>query len=214
MALILNEIFFSIQGESTHAGRPCIFIRLTGCNLRCAYCDTRYAYTEGTETTIPEIMEQISGFSCRLVEVTGGEPLLQADTPLLVHELVKRGHEVMMETNGSLDIRQVESPCVRVVDMKCPGSNESEKNDLNNLSRLSGEDQVKFVIQDPVDYLFAKDLLKHLPREFPLHHVLFSPAAGRLAPEILASWILKDQLAVRLNLQLHKILWPGIPRGV
>ena len=214
MALIVNEIFYSIQGESLCAGLPCVFIRLTGCNLRCAFCDTRYAYEEGVRMEIDEILKRTASFPCSLVEITGGEPLLQKDTPRLVSELFKSGYDVMMETNGSFDIGRVDARCMKIVDMKCPGSNESEKNDLENLNRLGPRDQVKFVIDSRKDYEYAKQIEPLIPREIPRGNILFSPVAGVLSPETLTKWILADGLGVRLHLQLHKIIWPGEQRGV
>ena len=142
MALIINEIFLSIQGESIHAGRPCLFIRLTGCNLRCSYCDTTYAYHDGDSMTITEILQKTSAYACRLVEITGGEPLLQEDTPRLIDSLLEAGHEVMLETNGSKDIRAIDTRCIKIVDIKCPSSGESRHNRLENMRRLGQNDQV------------------------------------------------------------------------
>ncbi|OEU67920.1 MAG: 7-carboxy-7-deazaguanine synthase [Desulfobacterales bacterium PC51MH44] len=214
MALLVNEIFHSIQGESTHSGRPCIFIRLTGCNLRCSFCDTRYAYEDGVSLEIAEIMERIAGYKCPLIEITGGEPLLQSETPLLIYRLLENGYEVMMETNGSLDISKVDGRCIKIVDIKCPTSNESDKNDLANLTRLSSKDQVKFVIGSRKDYEYAKEMVELNCPGFPREQILFSPVKGKMASAKLAEWILEDNLNVRLHLQLHKIIWPGKQRGV
>ncbi len=212
MSLLVNEIFYSIQGESSFAGRPCVFVRLAGCNLRCTYCDTRYAYAEGTELDVPAVIARVSAYGCPLVEVTGGEPLIQEDAPLLVRGLLDRGFTVLMETNGSRDIRRVDDRCVRIVDVKCPGSGEHEQNDLANLDRLSARDEVKFVIGDRGDYEFARTIARRLGgRPNPVH---FSPVFGRLEPAHLAAWILTDRLAVRLQLQLHKIIWDPDQRGV
>jgi 7-carboxy-7-deazaguanine synthase len=152
MPLLVNEIFFSIQGESVYSGRPCVFVRLTGCNLRCSYCDTLYAYKDGTAMDINAILKKVHSFKCSLVEVTGGEPLTQQETPLLVYHLLESGYEVMMETNGSLDISVVDDRCMKIVDIKCPSSKESDKNDLDNLKRLNMKDQLKFVIGTREDY--------------------------------------------------------------
>lgn len=214
MALIVNEIFYSIQGESIHSGRPCIFVRLAGCNLRCSYCDTSYAYEEGVKLEISEILKQISAYQCRLVEITGGEPLLQPDTPLLIQRLLEDGYEVLMETNGSFDISRVDRRCMIILDIKCPSSGENDKNDLKNLNRLSLNDQVKFVIGSRADYKYAREIITSIPAEFPLDRVLLSPVSGKMPPALLARWILKDKLAVRLHLQLHKIIWPETSRGV
>jgi 7-carboxy-7-deazaguanine synthase len=214
MTLIINEIFYSIQGESLFSGLPCIFIRLTGCNLRCSYCDTQGAYAEGTSMSIPEILDNISSTSCSLIEVTGGEPLAQKCTPALVDKLIEAGYEVLLETNGTFDIDRINSRCIKIVDIKCPSSGESHQNDLNNLTRLAGRDQIKFVIGDHADYSYARDILNRLDPSFPLGQVLFSPVYGRLSPDRLAQWMLGDSLNVRLHLQLHKFIWPGRDRGV
>lgn len=211
--LTVNEIFYSIQGESLYAGLPCIFIRLSGCNLRCSYCDTRYAYHEGEEMTVRRILDQISGYRCPLVELTGGEPLLQENTPVLIKELLNESYNVLVETNGSLDISRIDDRCIRIVDVKCPSSGECEKNDWNNLERLNFRDQVKFVIGDRRDYEFAKTTVQKISR-IPGGNILFSTVAGKLKPAELAGWILEDRLGVRLHLQLHKIIWPNIERGV
>lgn len=213
MALRINEIFHSIQGESLYSGRPCVFIRLTGCNLRCTYCDTTYAYDEGTNLDIDEILETVEKFGCHLVEVTGGEPLLQAETPLLIDRLLSAGHEVMLETNGSLDLSPVNSDCMKIVDVKCPSSGASEHNRFENFSLLTDRDQVKFVIGDAPDYDFSKKILNLLPPHVRHDHVLFSTVAGFLSPDILGEWILRDRLSVRLHLQLHKFIWPDVERG-
>jgi len=214
MSLSINELFHSIQGESLYNGLPCVFVRLSGCNLRCSYCDTRYAYEEGVEMDIPEILEQVAIFKCPLVEITGGEPLLQPETPRLVSNLLNKGYEVILETNGSLDISIIDGRCVKIVDVKCPSSAESDKNDLNNLKRLSPKDQLKFVIGDRKDYEYAREILKLRSKGLPLSHILFSPVSGKIAPARLAKWIIEDNLRVRLHLQLHKIIWPNILRGV
>lgn len=213
MSVIVNEIFYSIQGESLYAGLPCVFLRLTGCNLRCSYCDTRYAYAQGAAMRLPDIMAKIAAYRCRLVEVTGGEPLMQPETPLLVQTLVESGYRVLVETNGTYDIGALDSRCIRIVDIKCPGSGESRKNELRNLDLLNGSDQVKFVIGDRPDYLYARETLKRIPAGFPESHVLFSPVGERIAFRRLAEWILQDHLQVRLQLQLHKITWPDTVRG-
>ena len=214
MSLVVNEMFFSIQGESVYAGCPCIFIRLTGCNLRCSYCDTQYAYEAGRILLLDDIIDRISSFPCRLVEITGGEPLLQADTPELIFRLLSGGYQVLMETNGSLSIDSVDSRCIKIVDVKCPGSGESHRCDMQNLSRMDAGDQLKFVICHRQDYDYARSIVKQIPAAVPAHHILFSPAAGIMKPADLAGWILQDGLGVRLQLQLHRILWPDIDRGV
>ena len=212
MALEVNEIFHSIQGESSWSGRPCVFIRLTGCNLRCAYCDTSYAYEQGRFMEIPEIMERVRRLRCDLVEVTGGEPLIQADTPLLIGGLLDAGHTVLLETNGSIDIGVVDPRCIRIMDIKCPSSGMAGQNDLRNLKKLGAQDELKFVIASREDYEFARDLLSTLPAA--RSKINFSPVFGSLDPRSLAEWILEDHLPVRLNLQLHKIIWGPETRGV
>jgi 7-carboxy-7-deazaguanine synthase len=215
MSLRINEIFYSIQGESLYAGLPCIFIRLTGCNLRCTYCDTRYAYDEGTVMTMPEIVSRVE--SCppaALVEITGGEPLFQENTPDLVRQLLDHGRTVLMETNGSLDISRVDSRCIRIMDIKCPSSRMHAHNDPDNLQRIGLHDQIKFIIETRSDYVYALNISKQLPPDFPRSSVLFSPAFGSLSPSLLEKWILQDGLGVRLHLQLHKLIWPDTQRGV
>lgn len=215
MTLRVNEIFYSIQGESSFAGRPCVFVRLTGCNLRCTYCDTTYAYEEGAVMEINHIFQQIAPLHCRLVEVTGGEPLLQKKTPFLVEGLLEDGYEVLLETNGSLDISRVDARCVKIVDFKCPSSGMSDQSDLNNLNRLSGRDEIKFVLETREDYEYAKELMNYvISRSISVNTVNFSPVFGRLKPEILAEWILNDHLDCRLHLQLHKYIWGPEARGV
>ncbi len=210
----VNEIFCSIQGESLQAGRPCTFIRLSGCNLRCRFCDTQYAYEEGMYLGKDHILDKIANMGCQLIEITGGEPLLQSQTPELVSILLDEGYEVMMETNGSFDIGFVDSRCEKIVDIKCPSSGESEKNRLENIAKLGPKDQIKFVIGDIQDYRFAKRTIKTWCKKMAGSHILFSPVFGMIEPNILSKWILKDGLDCRLQLQLHKIIWPDIEKGV
>ena len=214
MTLLVNEIFYSLQGESLYSGRPCVFVRLTGCNLRCTYCDTQYAYEKGEKMEINRIMRRVSGFKCRLIEITGGEPLIQRETPLLVSRLLDNGYIVMMETNGSLDISRVDPRCIKVLDMKCPSSNESKKNDMKNLKKLNSKDQIKFVIGNHADYTFAKSVISSHCPDFPGNQILFSPVYGIMPPAVLAEWILQDHLNVRLHLQIHKYIWPGKEKGI
>lgn len=215
MTLKVNEIFYSIQGESTYAGWPCVFVRLTGCNLRCSYCDTVYAYEEGEEQTIPDVLEAVKRFGCSLVEVTGGEPLLQKETPFLIQTLAAQGYRVLLETNGSLDIRNVTNECVKIVDVKCPTSGMAHANNLNNLEHLAAHDEVKFVIANREDFDFAKKVIgrgdSNRLRKNPIH---FAPVFGALEPDELTKWILDERLPVHLQLQLHKIIWPSRKRGV
>lgn len=213
MMLRVNEIFYSIQGESLDAGLPCVFVRLTGCNLRCRYCDTRYAHGEGEPMSIETIMDRVAAYPCRRVEITGGEPLLQPAAPRLITTLLDTGRRVLLETNGTFDIRAVDPRCVRIMDVKCPGSGAADKNRLSNLHYLTPNDQVKFVITDKTDYDFAKTILQTAMPAAKSVPVLFSPVPGRLAPDELAAWILADGLDARLQLQLHKILWPHEPKG-
>lgn len=212
MSLVVNEIFYSIQGESVYSGRPCVFVRLTGCNLRCSYCDTIYAYENGTEMEIESIIKQVDSFRCPLVEITGGEPLIQPETPFLIHSLLENGYEVMMETNGSLDISIIDERCIKIVDIKCPSSMESDKNDLENLQKINRKDQVKFVIGTRKDYEYAKKIKEMIPARLPGHNILFSPVTEEIVPSQLANWILEDNLDVRFHQQLHKFIWPDEDR--
>jgi 7-carboxy-7-deazaguanine synthase len=214
LSLKVNEIFFSIQGESLYAGLACVFIRLTGCNLRCCYCDTRYAYAEGRDMGIATILDRVSGFGCPLVEITGGEPLLQRDAPKLIAALLDQDFTVLLETNGSFDLSAVDPRCVKIVDLKCPSSGQSEHNHLANLGRLSRMDQLKCVIGDRTDYDYACSQMDRLPPAWPMDHVLFSPIVAQLPPARLAAWMLADRLQARLHLQLHKVIWPDRDRGV
>ena len=211
--LRVNEIFHSIQGESSHAGRPCVFVRLTGCNLRCVWCDTAYAFHEGTSMEVEEVVRRASEFGCRLVEVTGGEPLLQEETIELLRVLLARGHEVLLETGGSLPIDEVPEGVRRIVDVKCPGSGESDRNLWANLDALREGDELKFVIADRADYDWAAREVRArgLDARAP---VLFSAVDEALPPGELARWVLDDRLPVRVQLQMHKILWPGVARGI
>jgi len=215
MTLKVNEIFYSIQGESSYAGWPCVIVRLTGCNLRCSYCDTVYAYDEGEEQTISTIVTAVRSFGCSLVEVTGGEPLLQNETPRLIDRLLAEGHKVLLETNGSLDISTVSPECVRIIDIKCPSSGMAQATNLHNLEVLAAHDEVKFVVGNREDFHFAKEVIDRwgnsLLEKNPIH---FAPVFGALKPGELAQWILDERLPVRLQLQLHKVIWPSRKRGV
>jgi len=208
--LRVTEVFHSIQGESTFAGRPCVFVRLTGCQMRCRWCDTEYAFHGGAWRTRAELVEEVAGYGCPLVEVTGGEPLLQPGTLPLLVELCDRGHEVLLETGGGLDITGVDPRVRRIVDVKCPGSGEAEHNRWENLDHLRPTDEVKFVLAGQADYRWAVRVLeeRRLAERCP---VLFSPVAGELDPRELAEWILRDRLPVRFQLQLHKLLWGNQP---
>ncbi len=203
--LKVNEIFFSIQGESTFAGSPCVFVRLTGCNLRCTYCDTRYAYEAGEEMSLDSVIRAVDHYRCPLVEITGGEPLLQDESGPLVKRLLDGGHTVLVETNGTLDIRAIDERAARIVDAKCPASGASDRVLFDNLDCLSPGDEVKFVISDRPDYEWACEVSSRysLADRAP---VLFSPVLERLEPGTLARWMLSDRAPARLQLQLHKYL--------
>lgn len=211
--LRVNEIFHSIQGESRHAGRPCVFVRLTGCNLRCVWCDTTYAFEEGADRTVGAILDEVGCCGTRYVLVTGGEPLAQEGTPDLVGELLERGHEVAVETGGSLDIGRLDRRAMVVMDLKCPGSGMEAHNRWENLPLLKPTDEVKLVLADRTDYEWAREaIVRHGLTE--RCGVLLSPVHGALDPRLLAEWILADRLPVRLQLQIHKYIWPPGLRGV
>jgi 7-carboxy-7-deazaguanine synthase len=212
--LTINEIFHSIQGESTHTGRPCVFVRLTACDLRCSWCDTPYAFTEGSKMTVEDVLARVDGYGCDLVEITGGEPLLQRDVYQLMEQLLASGKTVMVETGGHLSIKEVPSPVIRIMDIKCPASGESAKNHWANLDLLTSHDEVKFVIRDRVDYQFAKDVITRHQLVDRTAAVLLSPVHGVLPAKDLAAWILADRLPVRLQLQAHKYIWDAHTRGV
>ena len=212
--LTVNEIFHSIQGESTHVGRPCVFVRLTACDLRCSWCDTPYAFHEGRKLSVEDVADQVQAYGCGLVEITGGEPLLQRDVYPLMQILLQHGHEVLLETGGHLSVAAVPEPVVRVIDVKCPGSGEAEKNHWPNMDALRPRDEVKFVIRDRADYDYARDVVARHDLVSRVVAVLFSPVHGVLAPSELAAWILADKLPVRLQLQAHKYIWGADVRGV
>jgi 7-carboxy-7-deazaguanine synthase len=212
--LTINEIFHSIQGESTHTGRPCVFVRLTACDLRCSWCDTPYAFTEGEKMTLDDVLERVEQYGCDLVEITGGEPLLQRDVYPLMEQLLASGKTVMVETGGHRSIKDVPSDVIRIVDVKCPGSGESAKNHWENLDLLSLRDEVKFVIRDRADYEYAKDVVARYGLLDRTAAVLFSPVHGVLDAKDLAAWILEDRVPVRLQLQAHKYIWEPHTRGV
>jgi 7-carboxy-7-deazaguanine synthase len=214
MPVIVNEIFNSIQGESLYAGLRCTFIRLTGCNLRCSYCDTGYAYNEGSDFTIDDIIKKAAAYRCNLVEITGGEPMIQAETPLLINRLIENGYKVLLETNGTIDIRGINERCIKILDVKCPGSGESGKNNFDNLAGLKLNDQIKFVITGRIDYEYAKQVIKRIPGWFLRENILISPVQGRMNLSDLAKWMLDDRLTVRFHIQLHRVIWPDIERGV
>ena len=212
--LTINEIFHSIQGESTHAGRPCVFVRLTACDLRCSWCDTPYAFHEGSRMTIDDVVAKVAAYGCDVVEITGGEPLLQKDVYPLMRRLLEQGRTVMLETGGHLSVASVPEDVIRVIDVKCPGSGESERVHWANLDELRPTDEVKFVIKDRGDYEFARAVVARYDLVSKAAAVLFSPVHGVLDARELAAWILGDRLAVRLQLQAHKYIWDPQTRGV
>ena len=211
--LKINEIYASIQGESSHTGLPCVFIRLTGCNLRCSWCDTAYAFYDGKNLTVEETLQKVETFGLPLVEITGGEPLLQEDVYPFMETLLKKGYRVMLETSGALPIDKVPEKVIKILDIKCPGSGEEKKNHLENLKFLSPHDEVKFVLLDRADYEWSRDMLRKYDM-VPSKQVLFSPVYDKLNLKDLSQWILKDRLAVRLQTQLHKVIWSKDAIGV
>ncbi len=209
----INEIFLSIQGESTYAGRPCLFIRTTRCNLRCTYCDTEYAFYDGKDMSIDELYSVVRNSGVRLVEITGGEPLMQKDINELVKVLLKDDYEVLIETSGSLDIDVIDRRAVRIMDMKCPSSGMESKNDYTNIEKLTPQDEIKFVIENREDYDWSMGIVKkyNLNDKMP---ILMSPVFDKIEPETLANWILSDKKNVRMQLQMHKYIWGPEVTGV
>ena len=213
MPLKINEIYYSVQGESTHAGRPCIFIRLTYCNLRCTYCDTEYAFYEGKDMEISEIMNEIQQWDCNLVEVTGGEPLFQEECIDLLNDLVNSSYEIMLETGGSLSISDVPKEIIKIVDFKCPSSGMEKKNLWSIVDDLQPHDEVKFVIGNREDFDWAKNRIE----EYSLDKIctlLFSPTFGEIDPQQIVEWILAENLPVRIQMQMHKMIWSPEEKGV
>ena len=209
----INEIYLSVQGESTHTGLPCIFIRLTGCNLRCSWCDTAYAFHEGKNMSIDEILQKVESFGIHLVEITGGEPLMQDNVYTLMRSLIEKGYKVMLETGGSISLERVPKEVIKIMDLKCPGSGEQEKNNLDNLKLLVPHDEVKFVILDKKDYEWSRDIIKKYKIN-ETAHILLSPVFDKLELKEMVKWILEDRLPVRLQTQLHKIIWDKNTIGV
>lgn len=209
----VSEIFNSIQGESTFAGLPCAFVRLAGCNLRCRYCDTRYAQEGGETLSLEEIVAAVTSFGTSLVEITGGEPLFQPHTPILANTLLDRGYEVLLETNGSLDISVLPERAIRIMDIKCPASGENKNFMWENIWKLGDRDEVKFVISDRHDYEWARGIVRERFGRAK-HQILFSAVFGELPPRLLVQWLLEDRLPVRFQLQIHKYIWPHDARGV
>jgi 7-carboxy-7-deazaguanine synthase len=212
--LVVNEIFYSVQGESTLAGRPCAFVRLTACNLRCNYCDTEYAFYEGRRMTVEEVVAQIDGYRCPLVEITGGEPLLQEGVYRLCATLLESGKQVMIETSGASDISRLDARVIKIMDLKCPGSGEAGRNLWSNLGYLTAHDEVKFVISDRRDYEWTRRVIAEHGLERRVNAILLSPVFGRVDAASLAAWMLEDRLPARLQLQIHKYIWPPNARGV
>jgi 7-carboxy-7-deazaguanine synthase len=212
--LTIHEIYHSIQGESTFAGRPCVFVRTTFCDLRCTYCDTAHAFYEGTKMTLSEIVERVRAFECPLVEVTGGEPLLQKNTLPLMTDLCDAGLTVLLETGGAHDISKVDPRVHRIMDLKTPDSGECHRNLYSNLDHLTSRDEVKFVIGSRGDYEWSRGKLN----EYRIHErcgtVLFSTIFSRIEPVKVVEWLLEDKLPVRFQLQMHKYIWPPTQRGV
>ncbi|HET9358270.1 MAG TPA: radical SAM protein [Vicinamibacterales bacterium] len=212
--LTVNEIFYSVQGESTYAGRPCVFVRLTACDLRCSWCDTEYAFHEGRKREVDEVLDDVDRYECPLVEVTGGEPLLQESVYPLMEGLLARGKTVLLETGGHRSTAHVPADVVTILDVKCPGSGESARNCWENLERLRPRDEVKFVVKDRADYEFARDVVCSRALGARAAAIHFSPVHGVLDPKTLSEWVLADRLPVRVQLQLHKYIWSPTTRGV
>ena len=209
----ITEIFFSIQGESTHAGEPCVFVRLTGCSLRCVYCDTKYSYAGGREMQLDEVLSVVAGYPARLVEVTGGEPLEQEQVYPLMQSLLDRGYRVMLETGGHVSVARVPKAVIKVIDIKCPDSREGHTVFWENIDFAEQHDEFKFVISSRADYEWSRGIYLDRFRDRK-NAVLFSPSHDQLPAVNLARWILEDGLPVRLQLQIHKYIWGADVRGV
>ncbi len=212
--MVITEIFKSIQGESTFAGLPCVFVRLTGCNLRCHWCDTAYAFHGGRKMTVDEVMERVHKLGCKLVEVTGGEPLLQEDVYPLTEQLLSEGYRVLVETSGERYVGRLPRAAIKVLDVKCPGSGEGGNFCVDNLGALERKDQVKFVIADEIDYRYTRNFMFQHDLRSRVNEIILSPVFGQLHPRQLAEWILRDGLEVRLGLQIHKFIWDPDTHGV
>jgi 7-carboxy-7-deazaguanine synthase len=212
--LTINEIYCSIQGESTYAGRPCVFVRLTACDLRCSWCDTAYAFHEGGKRSLDEVLAEVDRLACPLVELTGGEPLLQEEVYPLMQSLLDRGRTVLLETGGHRSTARVPDGVVTILDVKCPGSGESHRNEWSNLERLRPHDEVKFVVKDRQDYDFAREVAAKFQLAGRVSAIHLSPVHGVLHPRLLSEWVLEDRLPVRLQVQLHKYVWDSGARGV
>lgn len=212
--MVITEIFKSIQGESTFAGLPCVFVRLMGCNLRCHWCDTAYAFHGGQTMNPEQVLDRVRSMGGKLVELTGGEPLLQKETIGLADNLLAEGYRVLVETSGERYVGDLARPVVKIVDVKCPGSGESNKFEFANLDVLERKDQIKFVVLNEADYCYARDFLARYRLAEHVDEVILSPVFGQLPPRQLAEWILRDNLAVRVGLQIHKFIWDPETHGV
>lgn len=210
--LRITEIFFSIQGESSHAGRPCVFVRLTGCNLRCRWCDSEYTFTGGERMSEDQILERVKSYGCNLVEVTGGEPLAHAEAFPFIERLCNEGFEVLIETSGSIDIQPVDKRAKLIMDIKTPGSGEVAKNRWENLEHLREHDEIKFVLDGRADYEWARELVAE--KKLDRWTVIFSPVWGELSMKDLAEWMLADRVPARFQTQLHKHIWGADVKGV
>lgn len=210
----ITEIFLSIQGESSWAGYPCVFVRTTGCHLRCVWCDTDYAFYGGIEMSVAEVLGEVEriGGGCRLIELTGGEPLLQTDIGELAESLLERGYTVLCETSGSLDVDRVPKDVIKILDIKCPGSGEADRNLWENLEKLGPRDEIKFVIKDRADFDWAANVIEE--RKLTGHKLLFAPVWGELKSSLLAEWMLAEAVPARLQIQLHKSIWGPSVAGV
>jgi len=214
LQLDICEIFYSLQGESTFTGLPCIFIRLARCNLNCSWCDTRYANTDFQSMTLEKILKKTAAYHCRLVEITGGEPLLQENTPCLISRLLDQNHQVLLETNGSLSLKHIDPRCIKIMDIKCPSSNEKDNFLLENIRFLTHHDEIKFVIGSQKDYDYAKFMILNHLTDITQDKIHLSPVFGQISPGRIAQWMLADKLCARLSLQQHKIIWDPDRRGV
>ena len=212
--LTINEIYCSIQGESTYAGRRCVFVRLTACDLRCSWCDTEYAFYEGRKRSIDEVLAEVDRLDCSLVELTGGEPLLQDEVYPLMQSLVDRGRTVLLETGGHRSTARVPEAVITILDVKCPGSGESHRNEWSNLERLRPHDEVKFVVKDRPDYEFAREVMAKFQIADRVSAIHLSPVHGVLDLRSLSEWVLEDRLPARVQAQLHKYIWDPATRGV
>ncbi len=213
MSLKINEIYHSIQGESSYSGLPCVFVRLTYCNLRCSYCDTEYAFYEGKDMSIKQIIKKINSYKCNLVEITGGEPLLQKNCIKLINELEKNNKKVLIETGGSLSIQNISKKTHIILDLKCPSSNMENKNLWENLDYIKKTDEIKFVVGNKADYEWTKNIIKKYDLENKCH-LLISPVYDKIDNEKIINWILKDNLKIRFQIQLHKEIWDKDKKGV